>query len=74
MSPDASMASPTTWAGRSRRPTTGRMRQPLVCGGKASQMVEAVSSPRTDAADCLSEELPLKSALSATTRLDLPLP
>ena len=42
--------------------------------GSASQTADAVSLPRTCAADSLSDELLFRSALSATTRLDLPLP
>ena len=72
--PDAFMASPTTWAGRSRRPMTGRTRQPLLRGGKASHTTDAVSSPRAEAADRLSAALPFRRAPSATARLDFPLP
>ena len=74
MNPQASIAWPTTLAGRSRRPTTGRTCQPLLRGGKASQTTDAVSSPRAISADCLSAVLPFRRAPRATARLDFPLP
>ena len=70
----AVMASPITCAGRSRRPTTGRMRQPLVRGGNASQISSAVFWPSTDSALRESFLSPLSAALKATTKLDFPLP
>ena len=67
------MASPTTCAGSSRLPTTGKMRHPSALGGKASQRASVVSTPRRwDVPSFL--ELPFNAALSAITRLDLPVP